>query len=294
MNLATGLCQKRHIFGNEDLGFRGREGKVLYLSLEDGKRRFQQRMKEIDADPDLDKLERNLAVYFQWEKLNKGGLEAIAHWIEKTKNPRLVIVDTLAKVWSKSSKTGGGGLYSEEYAIYSPLADLAHKHNISIVLVTHTTKGRTADVFDAILGGMGTQGPCDNLIVLANDPDGRKRLSIRGKDIEERHLAFETPGGPSHWTFLGKAEELQKSAERQEIIDVLKSHNEPLARAEIKEELQQRESRISPKSVPAILRRMVAEGQLEQPESYGPYQLAGYASQRSDEEIAEAMKRKRP
>jgi hypothetical protein len=285
LNVAMALSQGKPVFDS----WRGQRGSVLYLSLEDGKKRFQTRMHEIDPDPDRQLLGKNLIPRFEWDKLNRGGLQAITQWIEQAENPKLIVIDTLAKVWNKKSTTGGGGLYAEEYAIYGPLADLAHKQEISIVLLTHTIKGRAADVFDEILGGMGTQGPADNLIVLANDAEGRKRFNIRGKDIEEKHLAFETPGGPAHWECLGDTAEVQKTAQRQEIMDVLGEHEDPMTLQEIQAALKARGSKIATPHI--ILKKMVSLGVLEQLKNYGPYYVAGYKQEKVDAGIGRKLRR---
>ncbi|MDV2503805.1 MAG: AAA family ATPase [bacterium] len=276
LNLAMSLAQGKKMFGEGGTdGFRGQRSPVLYLSLEDTKERFTKRMREIDPEPDLELLDKNLSPKFQWDKLRRGGLKKIEEWVKATKGRnKLVVIDTLAKVWDKKSTTGGGGLYAEEYSIYGGLADLAHKHGTSILLITHTTKGKAQDVFDEILGGAGTQAPADNLIVLANDQGGRKRFSIRGKDIEEKHLAFETSGGPANWVCLGEAAEAQKTAERQELYDLLAEEG-PMELQDIKREVKERGLGISPNSVATVLRKMLDDGVLEQPKKYGPYAIAG-------------------
>lgn len=288
MNMAMSLAQARRMFGEK--GFKGQSGQILYLSLEDGKRRFQQRMQEIDPNPNKERLGKNLRPRFQWDKLTRGGLDKIEEKLESMKRPRLVIIDTLAKVWSKKASTGGGGLYAEEYAIYSPLADLAHKYEISIILVTHTTKNKSADVFDEILGGMGTQGPADNLIVLANEEQhtDRKRFSIRGKDVEEMHLSFAVDG-PAHWEFIGEAEEVQKSMERQALYDLLANEG-PMTFSEIKQEAKDKQIGISPNSINTILRKMLRDGTLEQLSKRGAYAVKGAQNSK----VAERLGRKKP
>ncbi|MHC4275989.1 MAG: AAA family ATPase [Planctomycetota bacterium] len=289
LSLAMALAQRKRMFGDKDTGFRGQRGEILYLSLEDPQNRFKRRMREIDPTPNPESLAENLFPKFRWDKLSRGGLSAISQWMEKAKNPKLVVIDTLAKVWSKKSTTGGGSLYAEEYAIYGPLADLAHKYETSIILVTHTTKGRAQDVFDEILGGMGTQGPADNLIVLSNEEAGHKRLSIRGKDIEEKHFAFKTSGGPANWLFLGEVAEVQKTAQRQEIIDLFSDEESAMSLQEIKIKLKERGCKISPNSVPTILRKMVGDGVLEQQSKYDKYHLAGYAGKKADSKVSQTL-----
>lgn len=271
MNLCLALAQKKPVFADQD--FKSQAGQILYLSLEDTPKRFQTRMKEIEQEPNRELLQKNLFPAFEWKKLTKGGLIDIEAWIKNQPNPRCVVVDTVAKVWNKKSGTGGGGLYAEEYAIYGPLAEMAHKHNMSIILVTHTTKTKTTDVFDQILGGMGTQGPADNLVVLANmDRSNKKVFSIRGKDIEEKHLSFEAAGAV--WDYIGEAETVQKTSQRQELYNLLLEEGKPLTVKEIKSLVSDMRLSIAQNSVQIVLRKMVAEGQLEQP-GHGKYAIAG-------------------
>lgn len=290
LNLAMGLSQGKPLFGEE--GFRGRRGRILYLSLEDIQNRFARRMREIDPNPDLESLKKNLTPKFRWNKLTQGGLEDIRKWIEKSKaTTRLVVIDTLAKVWNKKSTTGGGGLYAEEYQIYSPLADLAHKYEISIILITHTTKGKTPpDVFDKILGGMGTQGPADNLILLRNDTGGKKRFSIRGKDIEEKHYIFSTAESPGRWIFEGEAGEVQKTAERQALYKLIEEKGS-MGFQEIKQKVKEYGIGVSPNSVNTVLRKMVADGTLEQNKRWGDYSIAGYHTRQGNATVASHLRR---
>lgn len=272
MNLVIPFVQKKYIFSE----FRARKGQVLYLSLEDPKKRFIERMREIDPDPDRDKL-NDLHPYFQWEKLKKGGITQIKHWLEKQKRPKLVIIDTIAKVWDQKTSTGGGRMYAEEYNIFSPLSELAKEYDISIIVTIHTTKTKAADPFDQILGGMGTQANADNLIVISNEINeaGKKKFSIRGKDIDEQHLAFDA-SDMAQWNYIGEAKEVQKSKERQEVYDLLAELG-PMTHQEIRQVIKNGEFNVSVNSIQTILRKMKNEGYLEQPK-YGKYAVAGHAN----------------
>jgi AAA domain len=67
------------------------QGSVLYLALEDGPRRIQERLRKLTNGRISDRLE----VVTEWPRTNQGGLEAIEAWIESRKDARLLIVDTL-------------------------------------------------------------------------------------------------------------------------------------------------------------------------------------------------------
>ncbi len=292
MNVLMHISQGKRMFsGNSNEGLRGRRGQVLYLALEDPKHRAKKRLMKIDPEPNSELLHENFDIRFSWNKLYKGGLDAIEDWIKSKDAPRLVVIDTMAKVWSKSSKTSGGGLYAEEYNMYSPLADLAHKYDTSIIVITHTTKGKSVDVFDEILGGMGTQGPADNLLVLSKQGD-RRLLSIRGKDIDDSHLLFEVTNEGAHWTLLGETGQVQKTAERQAIYDYL-SVAGPKGYQDIKQAATDGEIKVSPNSVNTILPKMVKDGELEQDRRYKKYAVEGTQAKQINLGISDKLNKRK-
>jgi hypothetical protein len=285
MNIAIKLAQKKPIFSDDPLkGFHAQPGHILFLALEDPKNRCLKRSREIEPEPQLDFLKEYLDVRLRWDMLTKGGLKAIEDWIVKTKSPKLIVIDVLARVWNKSSHTSGGGLYAEEYGIYSPLADLAHRYNTSIITIIHTTKAKEADVFNELLGGAGTQGPADNLMVLSRVPgqDNKRTLAIRGKDIDDRHLMLEVTQEGSQWEYLGEVDEVQLTEQRQEIFELFKSEGRPLKHKEIIQILKQSGHKVSLNSIDTLLRKMVDDGTLTKPQ-YGLYVLPGSESKKESE-----------
>ena len=73
------------------------QGDVLYCGLEDNKRRLQRRLKKllgIQAPPNR----LRLLSAGEMPLLSQGGTDLIRAWIKQAKNPRLVVIDVLAKV----------------------------------------------------------------------------------------------------------------------------------------------------------------------------------------------------
>lgn len=296
LNMAMNLAQNEWMFSDESsTGFRGRHGAILYLSLEDNIGRIQKRMRVIDPDPN--ELLSNLDFRFEWDKLNSGGLTAIENWIKEKKSekkrPKLVIIDVLAKVWNKSTKTSGGNLYAEEYSIYGPLSKLANDYKVSIIVITHTTKGKVSiDPFDEILGGSGMQGPADNLMLLSRTKEGKIQLSIRGKDTEEKHLLFDVSNEGANWYCLGESYEVQKTDQRQSIYEFL-SVTGPSTFQEIKQAVANKEIDISPNSVARILSKMVMDGALEHSKRNGSYAIIHYGENKTNLGINERLNRQK-
>lgn len=197
------------------------KGKTLFLSLEDDENRFVSRYKGITESLGglSTKKQALIDIRRPWPRLNEGGLKKIEDWLRKEKRAKLVVIDTLQKI---RGNPGRMDQYAYDYATLGPLYDLAHKYEVSIICLHHTTKMSYDDPFENILGSTGMQGAADNICILAKEPHGQAshRFSIRGKDIEEKHLAFNMDY--PIFSFVGDASEGKRSIERQIIIDFLK------------------------------------------------------------------------
>ena len=285
LNMVLRLAQKKPIFSDDpETGYYGAMGKILYLALEDPQSRLKQRLLEIEPEPNINI--QKIRFEHTWRPLSKGGLTDLELWIKSEKNPKLIVIDVVAKVWDMRSTTGGGRQYSEEYNIFGPLADLAHKYKLSIIAVTHTKKTPEKDVFNEILGGSGTYGSADNLMVLTRTPNNQRQLSIRGKDIDEKHLLFEVSNG-AQWNCLGEAEEVQKTEERQSLYNYLMQSG-PKKRSEIEQAAKNGLIDIKVSSIPVVIRKMVNDGKIIQHELYGEYSAEG----QSNLLVGDKMKRK--
>jgi len=96
-DLCIGATMARFILGT----IKPAQGDVLYLALEDSKRRLQRRMTKLLPTfsgnwPD------KLTITTEWRRLHEGGLEDIRAWHEdieaKGRKPIMVVIDVLAKV----------------------------------------------------------------------------------------------------------------------------------------------------------------------------------------------------
>jgi predicted DNA-binding transcriptional regulator len=119
----------------------------------------------------------------------------------------------------------------------------------------------------------------------------KKVFSIRAKDIEEMHLSFETTGKESAvWNYIGEAETVQKNSQRQELYNLLVEEDRPMTVKEIKSRVSDMGLSISQNSVQVILRKMVGEGQLEQP-GFGKYAIPGQSGKIVNINVKRKMKR---
>jgi AAA domain len=232
------------------------QGDVLYLALEDNRRRVKDRLLTLcpvrkSMKITLDRLTiRNIA-----PRIDTGLIGELDKWRLGCKRPRLIIIDVFLKVRPPRKK--GEDPYSADYDAVTPLQRYANEHRLAIVLVTHTRKMAADDPLEAVSGTNGVTGAADAVLVLNRDAKGAT-LYGRGRDIEEIETAMRFDGG--RWSILGDADEVRKSDERRKIIAALKESGEEIGPKAIAEATGMKAD-----NVRKLLRKMVASGEIAQP-----------------------------
>lgn len=202
-------------------------GDVLYLALEDNRRRIQNRLnKLLSGRPAPAKLH----IATEWPRIGEGGADLLDDWVVIHPDARLVIVDTLARF--KPHARGRRSQYDEDRDSVDPLIPIAADHNVAILLVHHLREAESEDPLDMIHGSAGLTGGVDGALVLK-----RKRgqadayLHVDGRDIENpTELALKFDQNAATWTIVGGAEEYRLSEIRRAIVKVLEDADEPLQR----------------------------------------------------------------
>lgn len=163
---------------------------VLYLALEDGYRRLQDRFRTITANQPIPEA-INVIIRAQTHEV----LPMIAEFLSRQTVPSLVILDTLGKV--KPPKASYEDSYQADYKIGSRLKETVDGSPGSTLLVVHhSRKAEAADFVDAVSGTQGIAGSADFVLVLS-----RKRhqdeavLAVTGRDLAEGEYALKADGG---------------------------------------------------------------------------------------------------
>jgi hypothetical protein len=203
------------------------EGEVLYCALEDGERRLQGRMQKVRGDAPWP-----LKLHFRTEmpSLTKGGLDVLSDWIAVAQNPRLILIDTFAKV--RPGKERDETQYEADYRAAGILKTLADKAGVSVIMVHHVRKMEAEDPFDTVSGTNGLTGAADTILVLKRDGGG-VTLYARGRDIEESELAVEFQRDICRWRVLGAASDVHRSDERRAVLEALRAASEPMTPREL-------------------------------------------------------------
>lgn len=212
-------------------------GEVLYISLEDNKKRLQKRtntfLSRVSASPDF---------YYatSWERIDQGGLDDLREWIDEHPRARLICIDTWARF--KPKLVGSRGhQYDEDYDALQPLQSLAGEKGVSILVIDHMRKMESEDPLDMISGSVGKTGAVDGFLLLYRKRgETDARLFVIGRDIEEeQELLLTFDQHCASWTVKGNATDttIASTPERQAILDLLLISEQSLSARSIAERL---------------------------------------------------------
>jgi hypothetical protein len=242
------------------------QGDVLYLALEDGERRGQERLMDQMLHAGMEEPPTRLTLVF-WTapRIGEGFMERLETWVDEHPEGRLIIVDILEKV--RPLRTPNGSMYGEDYRALEDLQQFGQRHNVAILIIHHSNKSRPEDFRDAANGSNGLTGACDTLWSLhrvAGEPDAILKMTGRDIDSGTQELALRFADG--FWTALGDADDYRLSKESQEVIDALTQATRPLTPTQLATRLGRKAA-----TVRLRLKRMLARGEvLNDGEGYRP------------------------
>jgi RecA-family ATPase len=250
--------------GGKVLGVDCEEGDVLQYSLEDNFRRAKSRIitllpPKLGAPrPDLSRLTIRTAA----PTMDRGFMAEVKAWHSRAENPRLLIIDTHAKI--KEQRKGNQDPYLSDYSSITPLQEFSGEHGLTTLLITHLRKmeGSSGDPIEQVSGTTGVTGAADMIIVLDRDNQGAK-LYGRGRDAEEYEVAMKFDGGV--WSVLGDADEVARSSQRNAILEAMRCSQAAMTPGEIAKAVG-----IKSDSVGHLLAKMAKDG-LVQKHSYGSW-----------------------
>jgi hypothetical protein len=228
---------------------------VLYLALEDNQRSIKNRMRKILTS--LQPAPNNLYISTKCSRFDMGGLDALKDELNKHKNIKLVIVDTLQKV--RPPKTNNALLYEYDYQALQGLKAIADERNITIVVVHHLRKTASEDPLDEVSGTTGLTGASDNVMTLKkNQNKCTATLKITGRNIEEKELTLSFDKLSTRWRLIEDEEGYHITEQREAIIALLYQEQQPLSPKQIAKRLQQKENNIQ-----FLLGKMQRDGQIK-------------------------------
>jgi len=183
------------------LGRQCQQGRVVYLCLEDGRRRLQDRLRKQDAPAGLP-----ITYVFRFRPLDAGGMDDLRALILE-KKPSLLILDTLA-----SAKTGR--LDENDAGAMGDLANalhlLAQDYGVAVLIIVHHGKMATGDPGFDIRGSSAQSGASDVNLGLYRNEDGAVTLKTEGRDLEGEEIRIALDKPTLTWALVGDARKLAR------------------------------------------------------------------------------------
>jgi hypothetical protein len=202
----------------------GKPQPVLYLALEDGDRRLQDRTRALLKDDPIP------AGFHYLLRVGPGLVVAtLRAWMERHPDTRLVVLDTLGKVIPPAAS--GQSSFERDYRIGGDLKRVADDYpGLGLLVIHHSRKMPSSDFVDAVSGTHGLAGSADTILVLSRDRHSEQGLlQVTGRDVEEAEYALQHLDG--QWVMHGgslvaarsAAESVRHEVRANDLGDVMRS-----------------------------------------------------------------------
>lgn len=216
LQLALGVAQGAKVLGTIETA----PGDVLYLALEDTRRRLKKRVRKI-----IDKTgwvaPGRLEFRVESARMS-AALPPIEAWIKAHPDARLVIIDTLQKI-RPVQKAGNKDGYADDYNVLSDIKQLADRHAVAVLILHHSRKASAESPFDEISGTLGLTGAADGMFLLQRDHDSDTAvLYMTGRDLEEETLQLAWDDAGCLWSISSRASGINRPV-REPTVDSKKS-----------------------------------------------------------------------
>jgi hypothetical protein len=253
LQTALALAEGRGVFVNSSEFRPKNPGKTHYFDLEMDKATFKERLHLLNANP------AHLHRVTRFEKLGRltgTGIDEISDLLDR-EPADLIVLDTLTAATLAGAPGADRNVWRAEYEELARVRDLAHQRNITALVLHHTNRTKTPNVFDTIAGTRARVGATDGNFVI-----GRKRGIVTLHAEIRRAANFElaiklwrnkVPG----WHLLGDADAARRSAERDAILRLL-SGGPAMGSKQIAEALEKRRG-----ATRALLSLMARDGEVD-------------------------------
>lgn len=207
--------------------FSTEKARVLYVSLEDGERRLQRRLLQIQSNL---KTPDGLDFLYTFPRLGAGAFEALAHYAQ---HYQIIIVDTVGRILPAQSQDRKSlSEYQELTDVLGPIQQLALDNRMAIVMIDHLRKAGADDDLDAIMGSQGKAGAADHALIYSRKGEEKDGvLKVFSRDLEAEKFVLTMVNG--HLEFLGKGEVYELDSEQNKIISILEEEARPMALLDI-------------------------------------------------------------
>lgn len=164
--------------GEKFWGYDVRKAAVLYICLEDGELRLQNRMFKIGEEGQKD-------FYYATEiaSTEEDIIKQLDEQMEKHPEIGLIIIDSLTALRAKLAVVNNNA-FIDDYRILNAFHHFTNNHHITLLIVHHVRKMRSEDPFDDIAGTNGLSAAADGSFVFRKEKftDDEVKLYAKCRD----------------------------------------------------------------------------------------------------------------
>ena len=263
--------------GLEFLNHKVVQGNALYLSLEDSERRLKDRVYKLGHafkgnHPTTD---------VEAPYLGFGLEEDLQKWISAVPNPRLIVIDTLARVKPRAGRSSGTA-YDLDNELLRKIQHLAISNGVCIALVSHLSKTTTDYSFDRITGSAGLQGMTDAMWLMdrGDTNNGKASITGRGRDINDFEYSVKWNEDTWIYDWVGNKVEMDLNENRSSILNAMKIlymedpiRNEAVKPSQVYKYLDYKANSKDAKNVSRTMLRMLESFEISSGSKFGTYCL---------------------
>lgn len=239
------------------------KGKVLYIHPDDtNKGRFKNRMLCVAATRYATSGLLDLHMTDVAIRIDNGLIEELRRLTEENRY-QLIVLDSLAHFLP----VGGNNQqrYLQEYGAMSQLRLFAEEMDLALLILHHTRKAESTDKIDAASGTQAITGAVDAAIIMRRlRGQGEATMFITGRNVEELDLGLRFDSNKNVFEEVGSAIELEQSAARQEVLNLMRTLGRHVTISEIVEATNKNRS-----AVQKLIDRMIEDGLIYEGERQG-------------------------
>jgi hypothetical protein len=217
--------------GGAVLGQRLTDGEpcdVLAFILEDGRRRYKQRLKR--RVEGFERPERGrFNIWFKWPRLDDESLSKMEELIAvraAAGRKVVVVIDTGTKL--RPLEDRNTSIYMGDYNFLDPLTEIAQRHHCLILVIAHTRKAPSVDFIDSVIGSHGISGAVDGIAVLSRERHSMQAtLEWTGRDGQEERKFLTWDAISDGWLLTDEPD--QATAIKRAMVAVIERIKERLA-----------------------------------------------------------------
>jgi hypothetical protein len=133
--------------------------------------------------------------------LPQGGTEAIAQWLDRNPDARMVVIDVFAKMRGQAPQ--GVSAYNADDVPVGYAKRLADHYGIAVVIVHHVRKAGSDDFLTEVSGTNGIAGAADATLVLKRARGQADVIPhVTGRDVDEAEYALSFQPASGAWHLL--------------------------------------------------------------------------------------------